>query len=107
SGQRFDTLSQPQAEQYSVAFSPDGRFIYGSGADSRIRQWQLTSRQQPEINPLRISRFAHEGTISLGIYNKSGTLVRTLFKEASDKDFTVGLNGFITQWDGKDDAGQP
>ena len=49
----------------------------------------------------------HEGTISLGIYNKSGSLVRTLFKEASDKDFTVGLNGFITQWDGKDDAGQP
>jgi hypothetical protein len=48
----------------------------------------------------------HEGTISLGIYNKSGALIRTLFKEASDKDFTVGLNGFITQWDGKDDAGQ-
>jgi hypothetical protein len=46
------------------------------------------------------------GTISLGIYNKSGNLVRTLFKEASDKDFVVGLNGFITQWDGKDDTGQ-
>ena len=49
----------------------------------------------------------HEGTISLGVYNKSGSLVRTLFKEATDKDFTIGLNGFITQWDGRDDSGQP
>ncbi len=48
----------------------------------------------------------HEGTISLGIYNPTGQLVRTLFREATDKDFVVGLNGFITSWDGKDDAGQ-
>ncbi|MFN9294704.1 MAG: c-type cytochrome domain-containing protein [Planctomyces sp.] len=78
SGQRFDTLSQPQAEQYSVAFSPDGRFIYGSGADSRIRQWLLVSRQQPQINPLQISRFAHEGTISLlQLSGDGGTLATT------------------------------
>ncbi len=77
SGQRFDTLSQPQAEQYSVAFSPDGRYIYGTGADSRIRQWLLTSRTQPEINPLQISRFAHEGTISLLKLNSDGSLLVT------------------------------
>lgn len=77
SGQRFDTLSQPQAEQYSVAFSPDGRFIYGSGADSRIRQWLLVSRQQPQINPLQISRFAHEGTISLLQLSGDGNTLAT------------------------------
>ena len=49
-----------------------------------------------------------EGTVSLGIYNKAGKLVRTLKREAiADKDFHVGLNGLMVEWDGKDDAGAP
>ena len=48
-----------------------------------------------------------EGVLSLGIYDKKGKLVRVLAREATKKDFFVGLNGFITNWDGKDDAGQP
>jgi hypothetical protein len=48
-----------------------------------------------------------DGTLSLGIYDKTGNLVRTLHREAeAEKDFTVGLNGLITVWDGKNDAGQ-
>ena len=47
------------------------------------------------------------GALSLGIYDKKGKLVRTLAREATKKDFTVGLNGFITNWDGKDDDGKP
>jgi hypothetical protein len=47
-----------------------------------------------------------EGKLSLGIYDKAGKLVRTLQKEAGEKDFVVGLNGFITHWDGKDQAGR-
>jgi hypothetical protein len=47
-----------------------------------------------------------EGTLSLGIYNKAGKLVRTLHREAAETDVTIGLNGLITKWDGKDDAGQ-
>lgn len=47
-----------------------------------------------------------EGTLSAGIYTKEGKLVRTFAREATEKDFTVGLNGFITRWDGKDDAGK-
>lgn len=47
-----------------------------------------------------------DGTLSLGMYNKTGKLVRTLHAEASvDKDFIVGLNGLVTHWDGRDDAG--
>jgi hypothetical protein len=46
------------------------------------------------------------GTLSVGIYDKSGRLVRTFAREATEKDFTVGLNGLITHWDGKDDAGK-
>jgi WD40 repeat protein len=62
--ERLDTLSQPQAEQYSVRFSPDGNSIYASGADNRIRKWNLLSRTSQIINPLLISRFAHEGVIT-------------------------------------------
>jgi len=48
-----------------------------------------------------------EGTLSLGIYDKKGKLVRALAREATPKDFIIGLNGLITHWDGKDDAGKP
>lgn len=46
-----------------------------------------------------------DGTLSVGIYDGEGKLVRTLHKEATKKDFTIGVNGFITTWDGKDDGG--
>jgi hypothetical protein len=47
-----------------------------------------------------------EGALSLGIYDKRGKLVRVLHREATEKEFTVGLNGLITNWDGKDETGQ-
>ncbi len=46
-----------------------------------------------------------EGTLSLGIFDKSGKLARSLHREATQKDFVVGLNGYITSWDGNDDTG--
>lgn len=48
-----------------------------------------------------------DGTLSLGIYDRAGKLVRSLHREATEKDFVVGLNGFITSWDGSDDSGHP
>jgi hypothetical protein len=48
-----------------------------------------------------------EGTLSLGVYDKKGKLVRVMAREATEKDFIIGLNGLITFWDGKDDAGKP
>jgi hypothetical protein len=47
-----------------------------------------------------------EGTLRLGIYDKKGRLVRVLAREATEKDFTVGADGFIAHWDGRDDAGK-
>lgn len=47
-----------------------------------------------------------EGRISLGVYDESGKLVRTLFAGAEEKEFKIGLNGLITFWDGKDGAGK-
>jgi len=47
------------------------------------------------------------GTVSLGIYDRDGKLVRVLCDEWPFNRFRVGLNGLSTAWDGKDDAGQP
>ncbi len=49
----------------------------------------------------------HEGLISLGVFDAQGNLVRQLASGATEQDFTIGLNGLITTWDGKDDAGKP
>ncbi|HWB58708.1 MAG TPA: hypothetical protein VG733_04415 [Chthoniobacteraceae bacterium] len=48
-----------------------------------------------------------EGTISMGIYDSTGKLVRVLHQDAPTTDFFPALNGLITFWDGKDDAGKP
>jgi hypothetical protein len=47
------------------------------------------------------------GTISLGIYDGAGKIVRVLHREAVVDEFKQGENGLITRWDGRDDAGQP
>ena len=48
-----------------------------------------------------------DGTISLGIYDDSGKLVRTLHRAATGDEFVAALEGYITHWDGMDDAGNP
>jgi len=47
------------------------------------------------------------GTVSLGIYDASGRLVRVLCDEWTFGRFRVGLNGLSTEWDGLDGNGQP
>jgi hypothetical protein len=44
-----------------------------------------------------------EGTISLGIYDSTGKLVRVLHQEAKLSEFAVGADALGTQWDGKND----
>jgi hypothetical protein len=44
-----------------------------------------------------------EGTISLGIYDENGTLVRVLHQQAELNEFTIGADALVTEWDGKDD----
>ena len=46
-----------------------------------------------------------DGTLSLGIYDAKGKLVRVLFREADINEFTIGSDALSTTWDGKDDAG--
>ncbi len=47
-----------------------------------------------------------DGTISLGIYDAKGNLVRVLFREADINEFKIGNDSLSTTWDGKNDAGE-
>src|SRR6266436_6451135 len=62
--------------------------------------------QTPSASPARSVRISFvppplEGTISLGIYDKTGKLVRVLHQQ-----FAIGADGLVTQWDGKNDDEQ-
>ena len=46
-----------------------------------------------------------EGTISLGIYDKNGKLVRVLKQEVEFDEFEVGADALNARWDGQDDDG--
>ena len=47
-----------------------------------------------------------EGTLSLGIYDLKGKLVRVLQREADVDDFAIGSDSLSTTWDGKNDGGE-
>jgi len=69
-----------------------------------------TLEQTPSAPPTRTVRLSFvppplEGTISLGIYDGNGKLVRVLHHEAELNDFTIGADALVTQWDGKNDDG--
>jgi len=67
-----------------------------------------TPPSTPQPQSVRISFLPPplEGTISLGIYDAKGTLVRVLHREAELDDFDVGADALHTKWDGKNDAGE-
>jgi hypothetical protein len=54
---------------------------------------------------LRFAPPPMEGTISLGIYDAKGKLVRVLHREDAFSDFTAGHDALETTWDGNDDRG--
>jgi hypothetical protein len=65
----------------------------------------------PTTSPARSVRISFlppplEGTISLGIYDEWGQLVRVLHQEAELDEFTVGEDALVTKWDGRNDDGE-
>ncbi len=61
----------------------------------------------PRRVPLRFALPPLEGTISLGIYDATGKLVRVLHREDEISDFNAGHDALETEWDGTDEQGQP
>ena len=70
-----------------------------------------TPEQTPPLSPARTVRISFvpppmEGTISLGVYDEAGKLVRVLHQNAQLNDFAIGADALATRWDGKDDGHQ-
>jgi hypothetical protein len=66
----------------------------------------LTSPPPPPRRvPLRFALPPLDGTISLGIYDRAGKLVRVLHREDAIAEFTVGRDALETAWDGTDEGG--
>lgn len=78
-----------------------GEFIQGQ----ETKKAEVTDK--PAISISFLPPPLEKATYSVGIYEaKSGHLVRRLKEYAPENAFTVGLNGLITAWDGKDEAGK-
>src|SRR5436190_4150054 len=70
-----------------------------------------TPEQTPSPSPARSVRISFipppmDGTISLGIYDQAGKIVRVLHQNAQLNDFAIGADALATRWDGKDDQHQ-
>src|SRR5450432_2915179 len=61
----------------------------------------------PRHVQLRFALPPREGTVSLGIYDRAGKLVRVLHREDAIEDFTAGHDALETDWDGNDEAANP
>jgi hypothetical protein len=76
-----------------------------------LAQETPTAAPTPSPSPVRAVRISFlppplEGTISLGVYDVNGQLVRVLHQEAKLDEFTVGADALVTSWDGKNDDGE-
>jgi hypothetical protein len=70
-----------------------------------------TPEQTPLPSPARSVRISFipppmDGTISLGIYDQAGKIVRVLHQNAQLNDFAIGADALVTRWDGKNDGNQ-
>jgi len=70
-----------------------------------------TPEQTPSPSPARSVRISFipppmDGTISFGIYDQAGKMVRVLHQNAQLNDFAIGADSLVTRWDGKDDGNQ-
>jgi hypothetical protein len=70
-----------------------------------------TPEQTPSPSPARNVRISFipppmDGTISLGIYDQAGKIVRVLHQNAQLNDFAIGADALVTRWDGKNDGNQ-
>jgi hypothetical protein len=70
-----------------------------------------TTEQTPSPSPAKSVRISFipppmDGTISLGIYDQAGKIVRVLHQNAQLNDFAIGADALVTRWDGKDDRNQ-
>jgi WD domain, G-beta repeat/Planctomycete cytochrome C len=103
-GLRMDTLPQPLKAIYSCRFSVDGNSIFAAGADNNIRVWRFISREKPEINPMTIARFAHEGAIVRLDFSPDGSTLVSLAEDLTVKAWRTSDLSEIKVWERQPDV---
>jgi WD40 repeat protein len=103
-GLRLDTLPQPLKAEYTCAFSPDGNWIVAGGADNNIRVWRFVSRDKPEINPMEVARFAHEGAIVRLAFTPDGSRLISLAEDRTVKVWRTPDYTELAHWDDQPDV---
>ena len=94
-----------------IAFAQESITPNRSPTAQESPSFSIAPEQTPSPSPARSVRISFvpppmEGTISLGIYDQNGKLVRVLHQNAQLNDFAIGADALVTRWDGKDDSGQ-
>ena len=103
-GVRMDTLPQPLKAEYTCTFSPDGRTIVAAGADNNIRVWRFVSREKPEVNPMDVARFAHEGAIVKVAFTPDGTKLVSMAEDRTIKVWRTSDYTELRLWDNQPDV---
>jgi hypothetical protein len=103
----FTALAQESPTPTSSAITEESPALSISPTDSIAPSPEQTPSPSPARN-VRISFVPPplEGRISLGIYDAQGKLARVLHHEADLREFTIGADALVTQWDGKNDIGE-
>jgi hypothetical protein len=81
--------------------------LLGAAGANTLRAEETAVPAAPHGVEIRFVPATAGGTVSLGLYNAAGELVRVLCDEWTFSRFRIGLNGLSTTWDGLDDAGRP
>jgi Planctomycete cytochrome C/WD domain, G-beta repeat len=103
-GQRMDTLPQPLKAEYTCTFSPDGQSIVAGGADNNIRVWRFVARDKPEINPMVIARFAHEGPVVHLAFTPDGSKLVSLAEDLTVKVWRTSDYSELRLWEKQPDV---
>jgi hypothetical protein len=102
------TASPSPTTSPSLTLSPSPTSIISPSATTSPKPAPSPSATAGAARSVRISFLPPplEGTISLGIYDEWGQLVRVLHQEAELDEFTVGEDALVTKWDGRNDDGE-
>jgi WD40 repeat protein len=103
-GLRMDTFPQPLKAEYTCVFSPDGRSIVAGGADNNIRVWQFISRDKPEVNPMVVARFAHEGAVVRLAFTPDGSKLVSLGEDRTVKVWSTNDYTELQLWENQSDV---
>src|SRR5215510_12000129 len=107
----FVAIAAAQESPTPISSPTPGESFSPSNSQEQSMVPSPTPEQMPSPSPARSIRISFvpppmDGTISLGIYDQAGKMVRVLHQNAHLNDFEIGADALLTQWDGKDDGHQ-